>query len=139
MKALSEYINEGLVKEGYDKEIFQQIKRAINREDEYCFYAVSFNDIDDNSGYLILEQNTGIDKYLSQNRNFIQRSEQISYKEIESSMYFCKNTPSTFYCCGVVLNDIEKTKGYLFLNIEKSDRRAFEKFLNHQVAMVDVI
>lgn len=142
MKSISDIINESMLKqlnEGYDKEIFQQIKRAINREDEYCFYAVSFNDIDANSGYLVLEQNNNIDKYLSQNSNFIQHYEQISYKEMESSLGFCKSRPSTFYCCGVVLKDIDKTKGYLFLNIDDVDKRPFEKWLNHQVALVDVI
>ena len=142
MKSISDIINESLLKqlnEGYDKEIFHQIKHAINREDEHCFYAVSFNDIDGYSGYLVLEQNTKIDKYLRQNKDFILRHEQISYNEIESSLDFCKSAPSTFYCCGIVLKDIDKTKGYLFLNLDESDKRPFEKWLNHQVALVDVI
>ena len=45
MKGLKEFLNESLVNEAYDKEIFQQILDAINREDEYYFYAVFFNDI----------------------------------------------------------------------------------------------
>lgn len=144
MKSISDIINESLLNasylnEGYDKEIFQQIKRAINRDDEYCFYAVSFNDIDGNNGYLVLEQNNNIDKYLRQNKNFILHYEQISYKDIESSLYLCETRPSTFYCCGVVLKDIDKTKGYLFLNLDDADKRPFEKWLNHQVELVDVI
>ena len=99
MKSISDIINESLLKqlnEGYDKEIFQQIKRAINRDNEYCFYAVSFNDIDGYSGYLVLEQNNNIDKYLRQNKDFILRHEQISYNEIESSLDFCKNSQNIY-------------------------------------------
>ena len=40
---------------------------------------------------------------------------------------------------GGVLKDIDKTKGYLFLNLDESDKRPFEKWLNYQVALVDVI
>lgn len=140
MKGLKDFLNESLVNEAYDKEIFQQILDAINREDEYCFYAVFFNDIDGNSGYLVLEQNNNIDKYLLQNSNFIQHCEQISYNEIESSLDFCKTRPSTFYCCGVTMDDENKTRGYIFTNIEEgSEKRKFEKFLNKHLDNVDVI
>lgn len=141
MKELKDFLNESLVNEAYDKEIFQQIIDAINRKDEYWFYTVTFNDADGNTGYMILEsQNNKVDKYLRQNKDFILNYKPIPYKEINQYLDFCKSQPSTFYCCGVTLNDENKTRGYLFTNIEEgSEKREFEKFLNNHLDNVDVI
>lgn len=140
MKGLKDFLNESLVNEAYDKDIFQQILDAINREDEYWFYTISFNDAAGNNGYMVLEQNNKVDKSLRQNKDFILRYEQISYKEINHYLDICKSQPSTFYCCGVTLNDENKTRGYLFTNIEEgSEKREFEKFLNKHLDNVDVI
>ena len=141
MKDLKEFLNESLVNEAYDKEIFQQILDAINREDENWFYTVSFNDAAGNTGYMILEsQNNKVDKYLRQNKDFILKYEKIWYTEINRYLDFCKAQPSTFYCCGLNLDDENKTSGYLFTNIEEgSDKREFEKFLNKHLDHVEVI
>lgn len=146
MRSISDIINESLLNEcilneGYDKEIFQRIKDAADRTDEYCFYAVSFNDIDGNNGYLVFEQNNNIDKYLSQDTDFVQHYEKIvSDRVIYSCVRFCEKMPSSLYCCGITLKDINRTQGYLFLPIDDdSDKRIFEKWLKQHVALVDVI
>lgn len=143
MKSISDIINESLIQEGYDKEIFQRIKDAADRTDEYCFYEVSFNDIDGNNGYLVFERqnSNNIDKYLSQNGDFIQHYEKlVAPRVIYSCVRFCEKIPSSLYCCGITLKDINRTQGYLFLPIDDDgDKRIFEKWLNHQVALVDVI
>lgn len=140
MKSIVDFINESLVNEKYDKEIFKQLYNAINREREHYFYSVSFEDPEGNCGYMILERTSkNINKYLEKSGDFILHFEELSYHDIQNSMYYCEAMPSTFYCCGITLKDDDSTKGYLFLNIEERDRPTFEKWLNKQVAMVDVM
>lgn len=145
MKNIVDFLNEGFITEKYDKEILQDILTALSKPDIYSYFNVVFCNEDGHAGYFVVEN---VDKdqqkkfvmYLVDSTDFIEYIEPQKQYEIEESLDFCRTMPSTFYCCEVTFDDENKTRGYLFANVEKgAEKRSFEKFLNKHLDNVNVL
>ena len=145
MKNIVDFLNKGFITEKYDKEILQDILTALSKPDMYRYYCVAFCNEDGHAGYFVVEyvdekQQKEFDKYLDKCTDFIDYIEPQNQYGIEESLDYCRKMPSTFYCCGVTFDDENKTRGYLFANVEEgAEKRAFEKFLNKHLDNVDVL
>lgn len=142
MKGLKDFLNESIGSSD-SKLLINLLSKAVKNDSTrpYDFYKVTFNDIDDNNGFIIAE------KDLSQNANnyfhqfldrkrLVQNYEQIKHKETEANLKNYLKSPS-FYCCRVTFKDPNKTNGFIFSFIDEKDVESFERWLSYECSMVD--